>query len=360
MSPAPVILVEKLIYLCYNTMQELAAFDIINIKVHGELKFCKKYKVKGSKGAIMIQGIVAVIAASVAYGFLPVFCKFALDAGMSSASVVFWRYFLACVVMASIMCIKKVSFRVTKAQLAQLCLFGLLGSGITSLLLTVAYQYIPIGLATMFHFAYPLFVTFIMIAMFREKATVFKCLSMAAALGGLWLMADFSKGISLPGVVFAVLSGLTYAVYIIATRKSAFAVLPIFTTLFYVTFFSSLFFSFQQLITGSFLLPPSAKAWMSVAATSLLCTVFALCLLMWGIQQLGPVTASVLNMIEPVTSVVAGIAIFNDKLSLKSLLGCLLIVSSALLISMDAKRSALRSKEAKKETAAVLKGGECL
>ena len=340
-------------------MKELIAFDIIDIKVCDEPKFCLKIQSEGFNGASMLKGILAVVAASVAYGFLPVFSKIALGTGLSSSAVVFWRFMMACLVVAVIMRVKKMSFRVTRVQLVHLCFFGLLGSGITSLLLTVSYEHIPIGLATMFHFSYPLFVTIIMIIMYKEKATPFKCISMAAALGGLILMADFSGGMSLQGVLFAALSGLTYAIYVIATRKSAFALLPIFTTMFYVTLISSLYFGVQLLVTGSFMVPGSVTAWGAIASVAMLCTVFALCLLMRGIQLLGPVTASVLNMIEPVTSVIAGIFIFHDKLSVKAFAGCSLIVLSALLISLDARRSATRAEEPEPQTVpAAPEGGE--
>ena len=45
---------------------------------------------------------------------------------------------------------------------------GILGFGLTATLLTASYSYIPVGLATMFHFSYPLFVLLIMVVITRS------------------------------------------------------------------------------------------------------------------------------------------------------------------------------------------------
>lgn len=288
----------------------------------------------------MLKGVLAVVASSVAYGLLPVFSKIVLSSGLPSGCLVFFRFFFACLAVAVIMKVKKISFRISRYQFTHLLFFGIIGFGMTAFLLTQSYNYVPIGLATMFHFTYPLFVTIVMILLYKEEKTLFKILSMAAAVGGLVLMADFSGGLSVAGVLFAASSGVTYAVYVIATRKSAFSTLPIFTIIFYVTLFSSILFGTQSLVSGTFRMPASPLVWLAIITISLLCTVFALCLLTMGIQILRPVTASVLNMIEPVTSLVAGFLIFHDRLSVKSMAGCGCIILSALFISMDARRLA--------------------
>lgn len=46
---------------------------------------------------------------------------------------------------------------------------GILGFGMTATLMTAAYNYIPVGLATMFQFSYPLFVLIIMVILTKEK-----------------------------------------------------------------------------------------------------------------------------------------------------------------------------------------------
>ena len=311
----------------------------------------------------MLKGVLAVVSASVAYGMLPVFSKAVLDSGLPSGCLVFFRFFFACIAMAIIMKVKGVSFHITRHQFTHLIFFGLLGFGMTAFLLTQSYHYVPIGLATMFHFAYPLFVTLIMILVYREPTTRFKILSMLAAAAGLALMADFSQGLSATGVLFALSSGATYALYVIAARKSAFSTLPIFTTIFYVTFFSAILFGIQAAASGTFQLPSGPAIWGCTILVSLLCTVLALCLLTLGIQCLGPVTASVLNMIEPVTSLMAGFLIFQDQISPRSLAGCGAVILSALFISIDARRIARAtapssSGEAAQSPAAPLAAGK--
>lgn len=63
----------------------------------------------------------------------------------------------------------------TLPQAVLLALFGILGFGFTMQFLTISYQYIPIGLATVLHFAYPLFVTLIMLAVYGESQLLPGC-----------------------------------------------------------------------------------------------------------------------------------------------------------------------------------------
>ena len=70
---------------------------------------------------------------------------------------------------------------------------------------------------------------------------------------------------------------------------------------------------------------------------ALFCTIGALFLLTYGILTLGASTASVLNMLEPVVSLIAGIIVYHEAVSFKSLLGCLFIVISGIVVVMDKK-----------------------
>lgn len=287
----------------------------------------------------MIKGVLAVVVSSLAYGVMPVFTKNVLGSGLPAQSTVFFRMFFACIIVACIMLFKKISFRVSRKQFFDLCLYGILGFGMTALLLASSYKYMPIGIATMLHFAYPLFVTVFMNTIFREKNTVLKVLSVAFAVMGLFLMTDLSGGMSLTGVILALLSGVTYAVYVIANKKSSMSELNTFTSIFYVTLLSSTFFALQGLVTGQLMLPQGLSVYANLVVISLVCTVFALSMLMLGIKILGATNASVLNMIEPLTSVFCGIYIFGESQSIVQMVGCGLIVCAALCVAKDAKET---------------------
>lgn len=271
------------------------------------------------------KGVLCVLAASVAYGVMPVFSKFALAEGMAAGAVVFWRFALSAV-FALLFVLKSKFHYLTRAQLVHLLVFGILGFGMTINLLTTSYQYLPTGVATIFHFAYPLFIILAMAALYKEKITWPKAVACLLALAGIALLADFSGGLSLPGVLLALGSAVTYAAFVIASRKSSFAVLPPVQVILFVSGFSAVVFGVKGAAVGELRLPPTAKAWGCLVVISLLCTVFALASLTQGIRLLGASTASVLNMLEPITSVVCGVLVFSEPLGLRTLAGCALVL----------------------------------
>ncbi len=280
------------------------------------------------------NGVLAVIGASCLYGVLPVFLKEILLEGMAESAAVFARFLLTAVFAFIIVKSKKLSLSVTRRQAVELTLAALIGYGLTATFLTAAYNRIPVGLATMFHFTNPMFVTLAMILIFKEKATVFKGVSIACAITGLILMTDFSS-LDPTGILLATLSGITYAFYVIANKKCSFAELNSFVIVFYVGLINSLFFGARGLIAGTAALPPTLRAGVFLVILSLFCTICALSLLTYGIRTLGASTASVLNMLEPVVSLIAGMIVYHESATLKILAGCVLVVISGIIAVME-------------------------
>ena len=116
-----------------------------------------------------MKGYLAIIAASLLYGIMPVLSKLLLLEGMNSSSIVVWRFCFSTVFCLAIMLIKKIPFQATPRQIGVMIVVGILGFGMTATLVTAAYNYIPVGLATMFQFSYPLFVLIIMVILTKEK-----------------------------------------------------------------------------------------------------------------------------------------------------------------------------------------------
>lgn len=282
----------------------------------------------------MKKGVLAVVVASFLYGIMPIFTKKALMEGMTSGAVVFYRLFFSSIVSFIVLKILGIDISTTKRQITEMCIMGVIGFGATMALLTMAYSLIPTGLATMLHFTYPLFVTVVMTVAFKEKMTKAKAFACACALGGLVLMADFSQ-LSVAGIVLAVCSGITYASYVIANKKLQFASLHGLVIVFYVSCFAAVFFGIKAVITKEMMLPPTPLALGLVVVIAVFCTVVTLFLLTYGIKTLGASTASVLNMLEPVISLVAGMVIYSEAISPKGIVGCLLVIAAGIAVALD-------------------------
>lgn len=275
------------------------------------------------------------MAASVAYGFLPIFSKLVLDQGVDAENTVIYRFFFAMLASLALCFLQKLPLRLSKSQAASVIVFGLLGFGLTAFFLASSYVYLPVGLATMFHFTYPAFVVLIMAVFFRDKPTGFKIGSVVVATLGMMMLTDLRSGLSLTGVLLAMSSGLSYAVFVTACNKSSLSTIPAMVSIFYLSGISFLFFLAKGSAAGNFALPPNVKALFFSILVSCVCTVLALYLLTYGIRAIGSTRASILNMLEPLVSLAAGAVFFAEPLSVRTLTGSMFVMASIFLIAFE-------------------------
>ncbi len=303
------------------------------IKIYMTDVVCLK---KGQKS--FLAGVIAVSAASVLFGFLPIWCKQVLNNGTDSQTLVLIRYGFATVILGVLLPLFKISFSITKKQLVAFMMFGIFSGGVTSYFLSLSYTYMYAGIATMLHFSYPVFVALIMSAFFRERLSIKIIAAVLIAALGMVLMADIKGNFSPVGTAFAILSGLMLAVYIIATKKSAFSTLPPMKIVFYSCLVSTVFLAVKQVIGGN-IHPPATKAdWIRMVMIALLCTVVAHSLLAYGIHKLGATTGAIISMTEPLISVIAGAIIINEVPSLQAVAGCALVFAALIIVVLNGSK----------------------
>ncbi|MEI0477730.1 DMT family transporter [Brachyspira pulli] len=281
--------------------------------------------------------VLLVIIGSIAYGFLPIFVKNIIPYNYSSLSIVFYRYLITAIFLFIIILVTKKSFRITKRQFIELFIFSVIGLGLTFFFLSQALLYISAGLTNMIHFGYPVIVLLIMIFMYKEKANILKVLSMVLAITGIFLLTKVVQVESFLGVIYALITTVTYGVYIVANKKCSFAELDTMVSVFYMSLIVSVVFFIVGIFTNSLQLLNNLYVFYNFAAIALLCTIFSLGLLLYGVKKLGSSLASILNMFEPTTTVVASIFIYNEDLTINIVIGSVLIILSTISMVIGSK-----------------------
>lgn len=282
--------------------------------------------------------ILLVIIGSIAYGFLPIFVKNIIAYNYSSLSIVFYRYFLTAIFLFIIIIVSKKSFKITKRQFIELLIFSIIGLGLTFFFLSQSLLYISAGLSNMIHFGYPVIVLLVMIFMFKEKANILKVLSIIFAVVGIVMLTQVVEVESFLGVVYALITTITYGSYIIANKKCSFAEVDTMVSLFYMSLFVSIAFFIAGIFTDSLQLLNNLYVFGNFAAISLVCTIFSLGLFLYGVKRLGSSLASILNMFEPATTVVASIFIYKEELTINIIIGSILIILSTISMVIGSKK----------------------
>ena len=289
------------------------------------------------------QGLILGLTAAVCYGFIPLFTKElqhpSEGLALSSATILFYRFGIASVVIAGIMLFQRISFRITFPEFLRLTLLAFLSDG-AALFLIAGYSYMPSGVATTLHFMYPVFTALTMMLFFHEPRRMSTVLAITMAVAGLFVLSWTGQGeVALLGVVLEIISALCFALYLIRVNRSKISNMPPTKLTFYVMMLGALIFAATIIYERSeiemathFAVLPSTRGWLNLIALSLVCTVITNLALVHAIKMIGPTITAVLGVLEPVTAILLGILFMGESLTPPIVLGIMLIISAVLII----------------------------
>ena len=282
--------------------------------------------------SLQTKGVVLAIISAICYGMNPLGALFLYEEGLNVNSVIFYRFIFASILLAIFMIIKKDSFYLKFKEIILLALLGLL-FGISAISLFNSFLYMDAGLASTVLFIYPIFVAIIMALFFKEKNSIITILSIIFAfLGVVLLYESDGANVSNFGIFLVIVSSLCYAIYIVIINQY----LKI--SALKVTFYSMLFCTITILIHSFFdsslnIMPlVNFNMWFYTLFLALVPTIISLLFLIKAIQIVGSTSASILGALEPLTAVLIGVYVFNEKITFWLVIGIVFILFGVLLI----------------------------
>ena len=112
-----------------------------------------------------VKGIIFGLIAAVCYGLIPLFTVPMKEGApadhLSDASILFYRFIFAALVIAVVMVAMKRSFKITRGELVTLTYLAFLSDG-SALFLIDGYNYMSSGAATTLHFMSPVLTTLVL------------------------------------------------------------------------------------------------------------------------------------------------------------------------------------------------------
>ena len=278
-------------------------------------------------------GILCAIGAAVCYGTNPLGALNLYTEGMNTPSVLFYRFGLAWIIIALVMCFRKESLRVDRREFRTLTALGLLFIG-SSLTLYLSFHLMPAGVASTILFTYPVMTAAIMALFFRERIKFATVLSIVLSLIGVVLLywGDNGGTLHLGGVILVLVSALTYALYIIVVDKSPLA-MSSFKINFYVLFYCAAGMALFALLSGQpLMLPPTPRAWLWVSWLAVVPAIMALVMMVYAAKYIGSTPTAILGALEPTTAVLIGVFVFDEPFSMRLLLGIVLILAAVTIV----------------------------
>ena len=281
-----------------------------------------------------LKGYLFAVLSAVIYGSMPLMAKYIYADGVSPFTLVFLRNLFSLIPLAVLAYREAGSLKLSAKLMPRVALISLFGCSCTPLLLFSSYRFIASGTATVFHFAYPAIVVAAEMLFMKKKARLFNLLSVIVCVAGVSMFYTPGEAFNLTGASLALLSAVTFAVYVILLSHFDSGKVGIFLFSFYVALISSFITLFACLVTNSLSLPSSPSVWALCIVFSLLVTTGAVVLFQKSTFLIGGECASILSTLEPITSVIIGIVAFGEPLGARVVLGTVLVVSASIMCAV--------------------------
>ena len=281
-----------------------------------------------------IKGYIAGIIAAVAYGTNPLGALFLYQEGFNPPSVIFYRFTFAVIILAIILLVQKVPFKITEFEFKVLLSLGVLFAA-SALSLYTSFKHLDSGVASTILFAYPVMVAVIMAVFFKERASMMMILSIVLSIVGILLLyqGDGDAKMSLWGVILVLISSLTYAVYIVVVNRTQISMPPFKMTFYIMAFAAVVIALYSFCVPGSRIMAiPSWTALGWICMVAIVPTIIAMTMLNIGILNAGSTPTAILGALEPVTAVCISVLVFDGLFTLRLVCGIVLILAAVLLI----------------------------
>ena len=293
----------------------------------------------------LIKGYLFVILSAVLYGLMPLMTTHIKADGANAYSLVFLRNALSLPALAALALMQQKTLKVPLREVPTIALAALFGCCITPVLLYCSYDFMDSGTATVLHFVYPALVVLGGVIFLKQRPAVGTLLSVLVCVGGIALFLDPNAAVTAEGSILSLLSGLTFACYVLMLSAFPNRKASGFVFTFYVALVCTIVMGIYCAATGSMALPRSPMGWILCVIFALLINAVATVLFQQGTFIVGGQRASILSTMEPITGVVVGALLLNEFAGksagsiARTVVGSILVVAATVMIALfDSKK----------------------
>lgn len=280
------------------------------------------------------KGYFLTALSGILFGFTPILFSFAIRYGTNTYTNTWIRGVIVLLVSVILSRFRKTALPLQGPELSLLFLSGFCCL-FTILLLGSSYSHIGVGMATSLHFLYPVFISILLAVFWKNRMSLQQIIALVLSVIGMAFLAGTGETGSLAGILLALCSGLTHAIYMILLDRTVLKDLPAETVLLFTGIVISI-----ALFFGSFLFPDTLRLNLPLPAY-LFMILYGLCayaghaILKKGIAIIGSQPAGLLSMLEPVSSIFFGILFLNETRTVAKSIGIVILLVSILLVLLD-------------------------
>lgn len=284
----------------------------------------------GQKGSIGF-GVLLILISALGFSVYPILGKYVFIGGAGLSTVLFVRFTIAALFFW-VLTIWREGFPRLPLKI-WLILWGMGGicySSMSGFYLT-SVRYIPVSLAALIFYSYPIIVTVIAVLTKQEKFSKYKLLGLLLSTFGLVLVLGVAmKGINSLGVILALASAIVYGTYIIIGNKVLKTTTPL-VTITLISTFAALTYGIIGLTMGGIPWNLAWNTWLGIGGIAFFSTVVAMLTFFHGMRLIGATSSSIISTMEPVMTVIFAVIYFDEHLTLLQASGGIFVVMGGIL-----------------------------
>ena len=290
-------------------------------------------------------GLINGIISGISFGLIPLFSIPVIAAGMGNVSILVYRFLFGSLAMLGMLLLKKTDLRVSLSELCRIAILSLFYIG-TALATLECYHYLSSGIATALVYTDPIWCAIIGLIFLGDRFSLKLTSScLFATLGVMMMTGVFTEDgtFSALGLFWGLLSGLSYALYLIFVPRLRLKRIPSLKLTFYVFFIGMLILAAYAILKeGNIEIVTNPKCWTNLILLGLIPTALSNICVTMSLRLVDSTIVAILGAFEPLTAMVIGILILGDSWSIMSLGGTFLILLAVAMLTILPKIKTLR------------------
>lgn len=283
---------------------------------------------------LKLRGTGYSILSAIIFGCNPLIARIVYANGGNAILLAFYRMVIGAVLGVVLhRLFEQGSILVNKKTLLKLLICAS-GFAFTPILLFSSYNYLGSGMATTIHFVYPVLVILGCVVFYQEAISKLKVICVILCSAGILLLYTPGGGVSLFGIALAFFSGVTYAFYTVYLAKSGLQELTTFQLMFWLNLFGTIYTGVSTLVGHTFTTEIEPLGWGMILLFGLMNSGIAVTFFQLGAKYIGPQKASLFSTFEPLTSVLIGITVYKEAVTLRILCGLVSILAAVILLAV--------------------------
>ena len=285
-------------------------------------------------------GSAMVLSAAAGFGTLAIFGKLAAEVGMPISTLLFFRFVVATATLWSVLPLVNNYILPSGKEFWFALGIGLI-YGVMTLLFFWGLTFITAGLAAIVFYTYPVHVFVISATLLDEPVTRTKFVALAFGIVGmLVILGGNTEAINPIGVGLVLLAALCYAIYSTGSRA---ALQQVDTGTFTATAMIATLVSMLPywISSGNLAFPISGYSWSLIVGIGTIGTAVPIVLYVGGLNRIEATHASVIGTSEPVLTVLLGLVLLGEAVTLRVFVGGFIVLVGVLIIQFDSRPSGM-------------------